>query len=223
MARRLLSENNEDSTSHHHSNNYGSISSLSLPWCACGWIDMILLCQSVSHLNASQREKQTNGEAEISLIPIFCFAMACINEHFVVWLLSAAVEEDDCDSPYFSHHSLTTGRINGKAADYGTRQPSWVKDDSALFPHCRLIKHQKECLMSSVVAIMHRICYAVLSKQHLKRSLVEPVSGYCCISHLVFPSTRCEILMFTVHWCDILKGKTDCAIRSEEDLSGSGR
>lgn len=31
LAGRLLSENNEASTSHHHSNNYGSISSLSLP------------------------------------------------------------------------------------------------------------------------------------------------------------------------------------------------
>lgn len=126
---------------------------------------MILLCQSVSHLNASQRERQrqSNCDPEISLIHVLCPAVACINEHFVVRLLSAATEEDDCDSPYFSHHSLTAGRINGKVADYITRQPSWVKDDSALFAHCRLIKHQKECLMSSVVEIMHRICLAVNS------------------------------------------------------------
>lgn len=132
LARRLLSENNEASTSHHHSNNYGSISSLSLLGCTCRWINnMILLCQSVSHLNASQRGRYT--EPKISLIPVLCSAMACINEHFVVLLLSAAIEEDACDSPYSSHHSLMAGRINGKAADSGTRQPSWVKDDSALF------------------------------------------------------------------------------------------
>lgn len=53
LARRLLSENNEASTSHHHSNNCASISSLSLLGCACRWINnMIVLCQSVSHLNA---------------------------------------------------------------------------------------------------------------------------------------------------------------------------
>lgn len=59
LVRQLLSENNEDSTSHHHTNNYGSISSLSLPGCACGWINnMILLCQSVSYLNALERETE---------------------------------------------------------------------------------------------------------------------------------------------------------------------
>ena len=58
LARRLLSENNEASTSHHHSNNYSSISSLSSPGCACRWINnMILLCQSVSHLNASHGDR----------------------------------------------------------------------------------------------------------------------------------------------------------------------
>lgn len=138
---------------------------------------MSLLCQSVSHLNTSQREKQRNSEPEISLIAIACSAMVGINGHFVVRLLSATIEDDDFDSPYFSQRSLMAARINGRVADYGTRQPSWAKDDSALFVHCRHIKHQKESLKSSVVAIMHRICYAVLSKQYLKRSFVEPVSG----------------------------------------------
>lgn len=85
LARRLLCEYSEVSTSNHHSNNYGSISSLSLPGCACGWINnMILLWQSVSHLNASQRGETENTEPEISEIPVLCSAMAHINEHFVV-------------------------------------------------------------------------------------------------------------------------------------------
>lgn len=39
----------------------------------------------------------------------------------------------------------------------------------------------------------------------------------------VFPGARCEMLVFTVPWCEILKRKTDCAIRSEADVSGGGR
>lgn len=39
----------------------------------------------------------------------------------------------------------------------------------------------------------------------------------------MFPGAHCEILVFTAPWCDILKGKTDCAIRSEADVSGGGR
>lgn len=51
---RRLSENNEASTSHQHSNNYSSISSLSLARRACGGINIItLLCQPVSHLNTT--------------------------------------------------------------------------------------------------------------------------------------------------------------------------
>lgn len=64
---------------------------------------------------------------------------------------------------HMSHHSLTAGGINGKTAEYVTRQQSLAKDDSAFFAHCTLIKHQTECLMSSVVEIMHRICYTVNS------------------------------------------------------------
>lgn len=39
----------------------------------------------------------------------------------------------------------------------------------------------------------------------------------------MFPGARCEILVFTVPWCDTLKRKTACAIRSEADVSGGGR
>lgn len=66
---------------------------------------------------------------------------------------------------------------NGKRKDgrrLRHRQPSRVKDDSALFARCRLIKHQKDCLMSSVVEIMQSM---LGSKPHLKWSFVEPVSG----------------------------------------------
>ena len=54
---------------------------------------------------------------------------------------------------------------------------------------------------------------------------MEPVSGSFLlrVSACVFPGARCEMLVFMVPWCDILKGKTDCAIRSEEILSAGGR
>lgn len=181
------------STSHHHSNNYSSISSLSFPGCACSWINnIILLCQSVSHLNTSQREKQWGRDFPDSYLRS---AVTHINERFVVWLLSVATEEDDCDSPYFSHRSPAAGRINGKAADDGTRQPSWVKDDSDLFARCRLIKHQNECLMDSADAIMHRIFYAVLTKPYLRWSWAEPVAGL----HL-----RRLVAYFPVHFMSYL-------------------
>lgn len=43
------------------------------------------------------------------------------------------------------------------------------------------------------------------------------------MSASLLPSAHCEVVVFTVPWCDTLKGKTDCAIRSEADVSGGGR
>lgn len=39
----------------------------------------------------------------------------------------------------------------------------------------------------------------------------------------VFLRAHCEMLVFMLPWCDILKRKTGCAIRSEADVSGGGR
>lgn len=68
---------------------------------------------------------------------------------------------------------------------------------------------------------MHRICYAV-------NSIFKSGPLCYCIFHFrvpasVLPGAHCEILVFTVPPCDILKGETECAIRSEADVSGGGR
>lgn len=109
-------------------------------------VELIIRSLSVSHIKASQSETASQR------FPWFP-SPALRQQDFVVWLQSAAIEEDDCDSLYSSRPSLTAGEINGKGSSW---QTSWVWGDSALSAHCRLIKHKEECQMSSVGAVMHR-------------------------------------------------------------------